>query len=242
MNLFLYYAFCSVKNQIRKLFKTWVAIFLVICIAIGVVIGVIAASVESLVEDSLPDGNEGIEQSPDELPSDDPLEEEITIDMTDGEVRQLVEAIISGVLLVMVVFEVMGAEKNGSNIFMMADVNLLFSSPMRPQSVLMFRLCCQMGAMIFLGIYLLLEVPMMVTSFGFTPLAAAVVVISFALAVLFGKLLNVLLYTLCSSHDRLKKWLRPALYTVLALIAFRPQPGSRWRAGRSSPSPRPLRR
>ena len=214
MKLFLYYAFCTVKNQIRKLFKTWVAIFLLVCIAIGVVVGLIASSVDSMIEEDLPPEDEEIVEDPgEELPPEEELPQ-----MSEQEIMRIAEAVIAGLLLVMVVFEVLGAEKNGSNIFMMADVNLLFSSPMRPQSVLLFRLCCQMGAMIFLGIYLLLEVPMMIDTFGLSPLTAAVIVFSFALSILFGKLLNVLLYTLCSTHIALKKWLRPALYLTIGAI------------------------
>ena len=156
MKLFLYYVFCAVKNQIRKLFKTWVAIFLLVCMLIGGVIGGIAASLDSMVEDELPPEDvEMVEPSEDELPPED----DAISSMSEEEIMRIAEAVIAGLLLLLVVMEVLGAEKNGSNIFMMADVNLLFASPMRPQSVLMFRLCAQMGAMIFLGIYLLLAYP-----------------------------------------------------------------------------------
>ena len=50
MKLFFYYAFCSVKNQLRKLFKTWVAVFFAICIRFGVVIGLGAAFIEDLAD------------------------------------------------------------------------------------------------------------------------------------------------------------------------------------------------
>ena len=210
MKLFFYYAFCSVKNQ------TWVAILLLVCLVFGVVIGLVAASLEELAGDV---DDPSIE---DEIPPEDipPEDEEMLPELSEEEKHRIVEAVISGILLVMVIFEVMSAEKNGSNIFTMADVNLLFASPMRPQSVLLFRLCCQMGAMIFLGIYLLIEVPMMITSMGFTPLSAVVAVLTFAMAVIFGKLLNVLLYTLCSTNAVLKKWLRPALYVFVALVGL----------------------
>ena len=50
MKLFFYYAFCSVKNQLRKLFKTWVAIFFAVCLLFGVVIGLGAAFIEDLAD------------------------------------------------------------------------------------------------------------------------------------------------------------------------------------------------
>ena len=43
MRLFFYYAFHSFKNQLRKLFKTWVLIFLLACMLIGGIIGAAAA-------------------------------------------------------------------------------------------------------------------------------------------------------------------------------------------------------
>ena len=48
MKLFFYYAFCSVKNQLRKLFKTWVAIFFAVCLLFGVLIGLGAAALDEL--------------------------------------------------------------------------------------------------------------------------------------------------------------------------------------------------
>lgn len=245
MRLFFYYIFCSVKNQIRKLFRTWVIALLVICLVIGGAIGGLTAFIEDMVaDDDAPAGDDawtddpGDEDPGNEHPADEDDEPggEWTEGMSEEEIKQVVEAIIAALLLVMVVFETLSAEKSGSNIFQMADVNLLFPSPMRPQSVLLFCLCCRMGAMIFLGIYFLIEVPMLVTTFGMTPLTAVVAVLTFAAAVMFGKLLNVLLYTLCSTCRWLKKWLRSILLGLLVVVAMgyavtlHTQQGSPWQA------------
>ena len=48
MKLFFYYALHSLKNQLKKLFKSWVLIFLVVCMAIGGLIGLGAAKLEEL--------------------------------------------------------------------------------------------------------------------------------------------------------------------------------------------------
>ena len=50
MRLFLYYALHSVKNQLKKLFKTWVLIFIVVCMLIGGLIGFGAATPEQQAE------------------------------------------------------------------------------------------------------------------------------------------------------------------------------------------------
>ena len=43
MRLFAYYALHALKNQIRKLFKTWIAVFILVCFVMGAVIGIGAA-------------------------------------------------------------------------------------------------------------------------------------------------------------------------------------------------------
>ena len=44
MKLFLYYALHTFKNQLKKLFKTWVLVFIVLCALIGGLIGFFAAT------------------------------------------------------------------------------------------------------------------------------------------------------------------------------------------------------
>ena len=50
MRLFGYYALHTFKNQIRKLLKTWVLVFLLVCFGIGGIIGVGAAGISNLAE------------------------------------------------------------------------------------------------------------------------------------------------------------------------------------------------
>ena len=57
MRLILYYMTHTLKNQIKKLFRTWVAIFLLVCVLAGVLFGVGAAVIASLVEDNAGEGS-----------------------------------------------------------------------------------------------------------------------------------------------------------------------------------------
>ena len=57
----------------------------------------------------------------------------------------IIELAAGGAIMALFFFEAISADKNGSKIFLPADVNLLFPSPMKPQSVLMFRLATQLG-------------------------------------------------------------------------------------------------
>ena len=209
MRLFGYYAWHSFVNQLRKLFKTWVLIFLVICMAIGGLIGFGAAMLDDAAgEDEEIIDSEVIEE---EEPG---IQEQLGI-----EPMELVELIVGGVILAVFVFGAISADKNGSRIFLPADVNLLFASPMKPQSVLLFRLMTQLGTSILASVYLLFQLPNLVLNLGLSIWVALAMIAVWCLTLVIGKLLQILLYTICSTHVKLKKHLRNGIYAFLLVLA-----------------------
>ena len=214
MKLFFYYAFCSVKNQLRKLFKTWVAVFFAICILFGVVIGLGAAFIEDLAD--IPDE----EMPPEEevLPDEELYPEEEMTEEDIAQMMQVIELIAGGVILLVFVFNSLSADKNGCAVFLQADVNLLFASPMKPQSVLLFRLMTQIGTSLVLSIYLLFQVPNLVFNLGVPLLGAISVIFTWGLVLILSKLLQVLLYTLSSTYPHVKKYIRPAVFALVGII------------------------
>lgn len=208
MRLFGYYAWHSFVNQLRKLFKTWVLIFLVICMAVGALIGVGAAMLDDASgEDEEIVESEIIEEEPGAM-------EKLGI-----EPEEFVELIVGGIILVVFVFQAISADKNGSKIFLPADVNLLFSSPMKPQSVLLFRLMTQLGTSILASVYLLFQLPNLVLNLGLSIWVALAMIATWCLTIVSGKLLQILLYIVCSTNVKLKSHLRNGIYVFLLAIA-----------------------
>ena len=139
MRLFLYYALHSVKNQLKKLFKTWVLIFLLACMVIGGLIGAGAAKLSDLAESQdEPGAVEIIDGGEDpydggEIPDDVIFDDGETMEGAEF-IRHIAELIAGAVVLGVLIFNAVSADKNGSRIFLPADVNLLFAAPMRPYS------------------------------------------------------------------------------------------------------------
>jgi hypothetical protein len=212
MNYTLYYLIHACKNQIRKLFRTWVAILLLVCLVVGVIFGLGAAALSSLFEDELPE--EGYEETlPDEeLPSEsEPLDE--------AELFAIVELIAGGVLLAVLVMSALMADKSASSIFLMADVNLLFPAPLRPQSVLLFRLIMQAGTSFAATLYMIFQIPNLINlGLGAVPILGLLA--AWFMLLIYSKLISVLLYTLAADHPFLKKWLRYGIYGLLALLGI----------------------
>ena len=208
MRLFGYYAWHSFVNQLRKLFKTWVLIFLVICMAVGALIGVGAA----MLDDASGEDEEIVE-------SEITPEEPGAMEQLGIEPEEIVELVVGGIILVVFVFQAISADKNGSKIFLPADVNLLFSSPMKPQSVLLFRLMTQLGTSILASVYLLFQLPNLVLNLGLSIWVALAMIATWCLTIVIGKLLQILLYIVCSTNVKLKSHLRNGIYVFLLAIA-----------------------
>ncbi|MBR0131436.1 MAG: CPBP family intramembrane metalloprotease [Firmicutes bacterium] len=229
MRLFLYYGTHSLINQIRKLFKTWVLIFIVACMAIGGLIGFFAATMADIDDERHPDEvvdtpaeiqipEEAQAQLPPEL--QEYLEDEQHYPFKDLgiELSQLFEVGTAIIVLGIMVFQAVSADKNGSRIFLPADVPLLFASPMKPQSVLLFRLMTQMGTAIFMTIYMFIQIPNLTLNMGMSVPGAIGVIVGFGLSFIAGKLIQLLLYLVASTHTGFKNKLRFAIYAFLGLL------------------------
>ncbi|MCR4950750.1 MAG: CPBP family intramembrane metalloprotease [Solobacterium sp.] len=214
MRLFLYYAAHSTFNQLRKLFKSWVLIFIIVCGLIGGLIGFGAAL---LSEEA------GFDDEPEEIVIPVPETPEIT-PADDGKILgiewpEAVELAAGAIVLSLFAFEAISADKNGSKIFLPADVTLLFSSPMKPQSVLLFRLGTQVGTMLMGSIYLLFQIPNLVINLHLSLTSVLAVFAAWFMTLIISKFLQILVYTLTSTYPRLRRPIISGIYALLAAAA-----------------------
>ncbi|MBR3404512.1 MAG: hypothetical protein IKG91_04380 [Firmicutes bacterium] len=241
MRLFWYYAWHTFINTLRKLFKTWVLVFFVVCFifggVLGGVIGIIASSMDTATDESAYESeviesieNLEISDESEEFSEESSAEEEIDLFGDDEyeteEIKplsterglQIFELAAGGIVLLILILEVMGADKNGSAIFQPADVNILFASPMRPQSVLMFRIAMQLGLSFFITLYMLFQLPNLIMNLGMSPSAAGMTLLAWFMMIVFGKVLQILLYMLSATYPAVKSNLSTGLYVLLGLI------------------------
>jgi len=217
MRLFTYYALHTFVNQIRKLFKTWVLALIAICVVVGIVIGLGASAIESVVE-SHEENIEVVEENvEDEEDSDEGMHIRALIE-TVMPMEDVVEIGVAATILLILVFSLLHADKSVGNIFQPADTVLLFPSPMRPQSVLMFRLAVSLAMYFFVLIYFLIQIPNLMTIFELTVWSSFSLLLMFILTVVFGMLLQVLIYLGASVSERVKKLVQPVCYGILTLV------------------------
>ena len=205
MKLFFYYASHALFNQVKKLLRTWVAVFILVCVLLGGLIGVGAGL---LAEHALPDEEPPVEEEV--LPEEAPTTEEVLL---------IADLVATGVLLLALTLGLLRADKSGNEIFQGGDVAILFSSPMKPQSVLLFRLTCGLGSMLILALYLLFQIPSML-SMGVGFVFVLSLFLTLGLTVVLSQFVSVLFYLLSSAYRKVKKSLRAWLYAFLALLVL----------------------
>lgn len=230
MRLFIYYLLHTFKNSIRKLFRTWVAIYLVFVILMALIGGLIGFSTsyfsggdrnreKSRQEASYDRGgqeNVSGDQSPSRGAS--PLVEALGVEGVSG--RQVAMALPFLVGFLVLLFSLYAAGKSGSAIFQMADVNLLFPSSMQPQSILAFRTLMQTVLLFVSAIWMSFQIPNFIRM-GIGWMGAISLVVVWALLLIFVQFVSIAVYSLLSLKDgKYRSFSHYIVYTLLGLFLF----------------------
>ncbi|MBR5417713.1 MAG: putative ABC exporter domain-containing protein [Clostridiales bacterium] len=220
MKLFWYYTWHSFVNTIKKVMKTWVAVMLA-CLLIGLLIGfgISLISPKDKDEDKKEDTESSIVMNEDgeEVTEEDDSKEMSFLEERGKTKADLVDLIVSGVVLLALAYNVATADKSGK-IFKPADVPMLFASPMKPQSVLMFRLIGTLAASLMLSLYMLFQLPNLIYNAKLGMWGAISLIVVYALGLIFGTLVQVALYTILSRTKRGTKDLKNYIIAFYAVL------------------------
>ncbi len=201
MRPFLYYAVHTIINTLKKLFKTWLVFFFVIFVA-AILVGIGVGTAVSKISDTIEEETVTEEQVDEE--EDTPSGLELFMEEHDLDKAGITDLIVTAAFFLMITMSMMGADKSGQ-LFKPADVTLLFPSPMKPQSVLMFRLMLNLGLNLFLAIYMLFQLPNLILNAGFSVWGSFSIIIAYGLVMAFSTLAQVTIYTVFSKGEGNKK-------------------------------------
>ncbi len=202
MRLYLYYFSHSLVNAIKRVMKTWMA-FLVVCLVIGVCIGMV-------VKFAAPSGSKEETETPTSEVSDISSEEQDETEVVlkeDGLKKalhdrglskvDLIDLVVSLVFFIQLAISV-GSSSKAGKIFQPADVPMMFASPMKPQSVMFFRILGSLVVSFLLSIYMLIQLPNLIHNFKLNVWGAVSLIVVYGLFLVFGTLIQVTFYTITS--------------------------------------------
>ena len=217
MRAFLYYLTHSFVGAFRKLFHNRIiAVILAFILGfalIGGIVGVTLGVVISSVSQDETSQTQTVEEA--DAPDDAP-EQGMTAKERD-QLFRVIEGAVSVCLLFIVLILVYTGDKSGVKIFLMADVNFLFSAPLRPQSVLLFRTIMQMGVAFLSSLYLLGQLPNWMHNMGLTLVQGLSLFLGWIMALFIGKMASVFSYTVAATYPKCRKVVKPLILTVAAL-------------------------
>lgn len=90
---------------------------------------------------------------------------------------------------------------NGASMFSMADVNLMFTAPLKEKSVLVFGLLQQLGKSLTLGFFILYQSSLVNSTYGLPVSSLFIVLAGYGAAVFAGQILAAIIYALTCSDD-----------------------------------------
>lgn len=108
---------------------------------------------------------------------------------------------------------------NGSTVFSMGDVNLLFPSPLSPHKILFYGLFNQIGSSLLLGIFLLFQHGWLSSIYGISYPQLLAILVGYSLVVFLSQITAIALYCRTSSNDRQQSLVKTAISLLcLALL------------------------
>ena len=124
------------------------------------------------------------------------------------------------IVLALYVFEFVLIAKNGflngASMFSMADVNLLFTSPKKPQTLLTFGLFSQLGRSLMLGVFILYQYAWVHDTYGVGLGTIIAVLVGYGAVAFLSQMLAMLIYSVTSSDDKRCRIAKAVFYAVVA--------------------------
>lgn len=106
----------------------------------------------------------------------------------------------------------------GGSLFNLSDVNLIFTAPIRPQTVLFHGLFQQMTTSILVGFFLLFQYGWLHERYGVSLGQLVGLLVGYALSVFLGQVTAMVLYALTGGHEKRQRLCRIVLYAVVGLF------------------------
>lgn len=127
-------------------------------------------------------------------------------------------ALLNALLIFMFATSFYSGLNNGGGIFKMADVNLLFPSPLGKRNVLFFALIQQIGASMLIGVFILFQYTTLHAAYDLSGWGLALIFLVYSLTIFLSQSCATLLYTFVSDSDRKKNTARRLFILVIVFL------------------------
>ncbi|MEG0379452.1 MAG: putative ABC exporter domain-containing protein, partial [Eubacterium sp.] len=128
-------------------------------------------------------------------------------------------ALIIGLFLFLIGTEISKGLSSGGSFFTMADVNLLFLSPVSPRKILAYGLIKQIGVSLLMGIFILFQGTTLREFFGVDPMGMFFLFIGYCVFLVLAEVLALAIYSFSNGDRKKKQLVKNIMYCFVFLIA-----------------------
>lgn len=107
---------------------------------------------------------------------------------------------------------------NGTTVFTLSDVNLLFPSPLNPRRILFHSLMRQLTTSILLGVFLLFQYSWLHSLYGIKYDKLIVIVLGYGLTLFFSQFVAIVLFCLTNGHSKAGRMIKLMFAAVIAAL------------------------
>lgn len=134
-----------------------------------------------------------------------------------GECRDINELYAIVLLLYSVVFVLISKNGfyNGASMFSMADVNMIFVSPLKQNTVLSFGLFQQLGRSLLIGYFILFQYSLLNEAYGIGWSAIIYILIGYAITVFLSQMTAMVIYSFTSGDDKKCTYVKIIYYLLI---------------------------
>lgn len=132
---------------------------------------------------------------------------------------RILYAIVAGLGLLFLFTQVTTGLSTGSTLFNMADVGLLFVSPVSPKKILVYGLIKQMGTTLLTSLFILFQVSTIKRFFGLDIGIIIGLLVIYAVILFYCQIISIGVYIFTNGNPKRKKLIKGILYGLFVLIA-----------------------
>lgn len=107
---------------------------------------------------------------------------------------------------------------NGASLFSMADINLIFVSPVKSSKVLFFGMLQQLGHSLYLGFFILFQYTVANEYYGIGYGTIILVALGYGITVLFSQMVSMLIYIFVGSSDKRANIGKAVYYSLIGAV------------------------
>ncbi len=139
---------------------------------------------------------------------------------TGGMKLEIIIFIFLMIVFSMLLFALYSGTKRLDSKFSMSDVNLIFVSPIKPQTVLLYGIIKKIALELLASIYILYQIPNALRNFNVPAINQIVLVLSFVIfQLIFCNMLKLFIFALNTKYSMFGQIIRQTIKTLLIVIA-----------------------